>query len=287
MQQANARRRAGHCLLRLPWLTTKYLILIFMMLVTLGPVVWVGLGSLRSEREIMRRPLGLPTELHWENFPEAWVVGRFGQYFLNSFIVAVPVVAAVVLLSALCGYGLARFHFRGNRPVFLVFLLGLMVPFQAIMIPQYFTLRDWGILSTYWAGILPSIALGLPFGIFLMRAFFQGLPAELADAALVDGCGEFGVFWRVMLPLASPAASALAIFQFIWTWNAFLVPFLYMQREALRTLPLGLMLFSGRYSTQYHLLFAGVTITTLPIVLAYILLQRRITEGLTAGALKG
>jgi ABC-type glycerol-3-phosphate transport system permease component len=266
---------------------SKYLLLLLALLVTLGPVVWVWLSALRSPQEIIRNPVGLPTSFNWNNFVEAWTVGHFGRYFVNSLIIVVPVVAGVVFLSALGGYGLARFVFRGNRPVFYTFLLGLMVPFQAIMIPLYFDLRDLHLLSTHWAVILPNIAFGLPFGIFLMRAFFRGLPRELAEAALVDGCNEFGVFWRVMLPLTGPATSALAVFQFMWTWNAFLMPLLYLQREHLRTLPLGLMLFSGRYGTQYHLLFAGVTIATLPIVIVYLVLQRRVTQGLTAGALTG
>lgn len=265
----------------------KYLILMFFLLITLGPVLWVYTTAFRSDSEIMADPLGLPQEWRLQNFSDAWRVGKFDRYFINSVIIAAPVVLGVVGLSCLAGYALARFRLRGNRAIFMTFLVGLMVPFQAVMIPLYFDLRDWGILSTYWAVILPSIGLGLPFGIFLMRAFFIGIPVELGDSAKVDGCNEFQVFWKVMLPLTIPAASALGIFQFMWTWNSFLMPMLYLQREALRTLPLGVMLFSGRYSTQYGLFFAGVTIATLPVVIAYILLQRRVTAGLTAGAVKG
>ncbi len=274
-------------LYRLGTKTVKYLILVTVLCLTFGPMVWIWLNSLRTSRDIMRYPLRLPTRLVWDNFVDAWTLGHFGRYFINSLIVAVPVVVAVVLLSALGGYGLWRFKFRGNRPIFYAFLLGLMLPFQAIMIPLYYQLRDWGLLSTYYGAILPSIALGLPFGIFLMRAFFSGMVTELADAALVDGCNEYGVFWYVMLPLTRPAASALAVFQFMWTWNNFIIPYLYLQREELRTLPLGLMLFSGRFSVQYNLLFAGITIATLPVVILYVLTQSKIIEGLTAGAVKG
>jgi ABC-type glycerol-3-phosphate transport system permease component len=265
----------------------KYLILITVLVLTFGPMLWVWLNSLRTSREFMREPLGLPEHAVWQNFADAWTKGNFGRYFINSLIVALPVVIAVVLLSALGGYGLWRFKFMGNRPVFYLFLVGLMLPFQAIMIPLYYQLRDWGLLSTYGGAIWPSIALGLPFGIFLMRAFFSGMALELADAALVDGCAEFGVFWRIMLPLTRPAASALAVFQFMWTWNNFIIPYLYLQREELRTLPLGLMLFSGRYAVQYNLLFAGITIATFPVVILYVLTQSKIIEGLTAGAVKG
>jgi ABC-type glycerol-3-phosphate transport system permease component len=265
----------------------KYSTLTFVLVLTLGPVLWVWLNAFRTNREIMRNPLGFPTALNWDNFAEAWVQGNFSTYFVNSIIITIPVVLGVVFLSSLGGYGLWRFKFFGNRFIFYIFLLGLMVPFQAIMIPLYFRLRDWELLSTYWGVILPSIAFGLPFGIFLMRAFFSGMLPELADAALVDGCNEFGVFWYVMLPLTKPAFSALGVFQFMWTWNNFIVPYLYLQRDSLRTLPLGLMLFSGRYGSNYELLFAGIMISTLPIVIIYILLQRQVTAGLTAGALKG
>jgi ABC-type glycerol-3-phosphate transport system permease component len=247
----------------------------------------VWMNALRTNREIIRSPLGLPTDPAWINFANAWIQGNFGRYFLNSLIVTLPVVAGVLMLSALGGYGLWRFRFRGNNLIFYIFLLGLMVPFQAIMVPLYFRLRDWHLLSTYWGAILPSIAIGLPFGIFLMRAFFHGMITELADAALVDGCNELGVFWYVMLPITRPALSTLGVFQFMWTWNNFLIPYLYLQREELRTLPLGLMLFSGRYSSNYELMFAGITIATLPIVIAYVLLQSKVTEGLTVGAVKG
>jgi ABC-type glycerol-3-phosphate transport system permease component len=267
--------------------TLKYLLLTSVLCLTFGPMLWVWLNSLRTAREIIRDPLGLPTQLVLENFANAWTAGNFGRYFINSIVVTAPVVIAVVLLSALGGYGLWRFKFLGNRVVFYTFLLGLMLPFQAIMIPLYYRLRDWDLLSTYGAAILPSTALGLPFGIFLMRAFFRGMAQELADAALVDGCNEYGVFWYVMLPLTRPAASALAVFQFMWTWNNFIIPYLYLQREELRTLPLGLMLFSGRYGTEYELLFAGITVATLPIVILYVIMQSKVIEGLTAGALKG
>lgn len=263
----------------------KFVVLMTAAMATVAPVIWIWLNSLRSQSEIIRDPVGLPADPQWSNFTQAWTAGDFGRLFVNSVVVTVPVVVAVVGLSALAGYGLARFAFPGNRLVLYGFLLGMMVPFQAIMIPLFFDLRDLGLLGSYWAMILPSVALGLPFGIFLLRAFYRGLPRELVDAALVDGCTEFGAFRRVALPLTRPAAMALAIFQFIFTWNAYLLPLLFLQREELRPLSTGLAFFQGRYSSQYGLLFAGITIVTVPIVIAYLLLQRRMIDGITAGAL--
>ncbi|MGH3516790.1 MAG: carbohydrate ABC transporter permease [Haloechinothrix sp.] len=273
------RRRIGR--------TIKLVVLLAAAMATLLPVVWIWVNSLRSQSDIIRDPVGLPTDPQFSNFADAWSDGRFGRLFLNSVIITLPVVLAVVSLSALAGYGLARFMFTGNRLILYVFILGLTVPFQAIMMPLFFNLRDAGLLGTYWAMILPSIALGLPLGIFLMRAFYRGLPRELIDAALVDGCTEFGAFRRVALPLTKPAASALAIFQTVLTWNAFLLPLLVLQREELRPVSTGLAAFQGRFSSDYNLLFAGIAIVTIPVVIVYSVLQRRMIDGITAGALKG
>jgi ABC-type glycerol-3-phosphate transport system permease component len=135
--------------------------------------------------------------------------------------------------------------------------------------------------------ILPAVGLGLPFGIYLMQAFFRGLPDELADSGKVDGCNEFQVFWYIILPLTKPAISSLAIFQFVWTWNAFLMPLIYVNREELRPMTLGLMFFQGRYTSDYSMISAAVTLTTLPLILFYIILQRQFLQGLTQGAVKG
>ena len=265
----------------------KYMILIFFALIVIAPILWVLVTSFKTTREIAMSPFGLPSSPRWENYTEAWTVGRFSKYFLNSVIVSVPIVIGSVSLSCLAGYGFARFKLPGGNIIFYTFLLGLMVPFQSIMIPLFYILRDIHLLSTYWAMILPMIALGLPFGIFFMRAFFLGLPLELDDAAQIDGCNEFDVFWRVMLPLAGPAISTLTVLQFITAWNSFLVPLIYMQREELRPLVLGLMFFKTRYTQDIPLTMAGTTIAMLPVILVYLALQRKFIQGLTAGAVKG
>jgi ABC-type glycerol-3-phosphate transport system permease component len=265
----------------------KYGVLVLFLVVTLFPFIWMWSSALRDSREIFLDPFSPPRRLDVSNLVKAWTVGRFRAYFLNTLIVTLPTVAGVVSLSCLAGNALGRLRFFGSRAVLYLFLLGLMVPFQSIMIPLYYILRDLGILGTYWAMILPAMALGLPFGVFLMQAFFQGLPGELSDAARVDGCGELGVFLKVMLPLTGPAVSSLVVFQFMWTWNAFLMPLIYLQREDLRPLAVGLMFFQGRYTQDYGLIAGGVSIATLPIVLVYIILQRQFVRGLTAGAVKG
>jgi ABC-type glycerol-3-phosphate transport system permease component len=245
------------------------------------------MAALKSSAEIFKDPFSIPTVLQWENLAKAWTVGRFGQYLGNSIIVTIPTVAGVVTLSCLAGYAFGRLRFFGSKAIFIIFLLGLMVPFQSIMIPMYYDLQNLKLLGSYWAMILPATALGLPFGIFLMQAFFRDLPSELADAARVDGCTEFGVFWKIMLPLAGPAVSTLIVFQFMWTWNAFLMPLLFLNEESLRPISLGLLFFSGRYTMNYGLVAAGVTLATLPLIVIYVIFQRQFMRGLTAGATKG
>ena len=265
----------------------EYTFLILFALIALIPICVMWMAALKSSSEIFNDPFSLPSVLHWENLVKAWTVGHFRQYLGNTVIITVPTVCGVVGLSCLAGYAFGRLKFAGARLFFYIFLLGLMVPFQSIMIPMYYDLKDLNLLGTYWAMILPATALGLPFGIFLMQAFFRGLPSDLADAARVDGCSEFGVFFKIMLPLAGPAVSTLMVFQFMWTWNAFLMPLLFLNQESLRPIALGLMFFSGRYTTNYGLVAAGVTLATLPLIVIYVIFQRQFIRGLTAGALKG
>jgi ABC-type glycerol-3-phosphate transport system permease component len=265
----------------------KYIVLVFFVLVAIIPILVMWMAALKSSSEIFNDPFSLPTVLHWENLVKAWTVGRFRQYLGNSLLVTIPTVIGVVALSSLAGYAFGRLKFAGSKVWFYLFLLGLMVPFQSIMIPMYYNLQDLNLLGSYWAMILPATALGLPFGIFLMQAFFRGLPAELADAARVDGCSEFGVLFKIMLPLTKPAVSTLIVFQFMWTWNAFLMPLLFLNEEARRPISLGLMFFSGRYTLNYGLVAAGVTLATLPLIIVYIVFQRQFMRGLTAGAIKG
>jgi raffinose/stachyose/melibiose transport system permease protein len=264
----------------------KHAVLVFFALVALLPVMMSWLTALRPKSEASANPFSIPSRLAWENFPKAWEVGRFGDYFINSIAVTIPTVLAVTALSALAGYGISRFKFRGRNLMFYTLLLGLTIPFQSVMIPLFYQLNNMGLLGTYWAMILPATAFGLPFGVFLMQAFFEDLPNELADAARTDGCSEWRIFKDVMLPLAKPAIMSLIVFQFMATWNNFLMPLLYLQDEDIRTVPLGLLYFQGKYTRDLTLLSAGVAIATIPIVIIYILFQRQFVKGLTAGAVK-
>lgn len=261
---------------------------------------WLGLGSLlvlfpfylvlvtalKDERRIFENPLGLPTSWHWGDFVDAWRIGHFGIYFRNSVLVVVPTVLVVLAFSLLAAYAFAQMRFRGSNILFGLLLFGLAVPLDVLIIPLFYEMLRLHLLSTIWALILPQVAVGLPFGVLLLRAFIQDLPQELLDAGRIDGCNRFRLLIHVVLPLCRPALLSLLVFIFMWTWNQFLLPLVLVQSDSARTLPIGLSFFQGRFNTDLPLLMAGVTITVLPVILVYIVFQRHIIRGMTAGALK-
>lgn len=265
-----------------------YSILIIVALYTLIPLVTMGMTASRTIQDVLRGPFTIPSEFRlFENLKKAWTVGRFSVYMKNSIIMTVPTVLIVVSLATFAGYAFAKISFRGRFALFYLILAGMMIPFQAVMIPLYFLLNDLHLLGTYWSVILTIGSLGLPFGIFMMRAFFMTLPIELVEAAKIDGCSEIKAFWYVMMPLAFPAWVSLIIFQSMWTWNNFLIPFLFIHKDSMRPLPLGLMFFQAEYTTNYSLISAGVLISILPLIILFIILQRQFIEGISMGAVKG
>ena len=281
-----ARAAPGFDLGRLTGRFGIYALLIAFLLLFLLPFIWIWSSAFKTSREIGRNPFALPTELRWQNLVEAWTVGHFSEYMLNSAIYCAAIVLGSVVLAALAGYGLSMLPLPGRDGILVLFLLGLTVPFQSVMIPMYYLLRDLRILETYWAFIIPGIAIRLPFGIFLMRGFFRGLPMELGDAARSDGANEWQVFRQVMLPLSWPGLATLIVFQFMWAWNEFAMPLIFVQRDELRPVSLGTMFFFGRFTADRGMIAAGVTLSMIPVVILYLLLQRRFIEGITAGALK-
>jgi len=266
--------------------TVLYLLLVGAAAATLLPLLWVWASALRERTEIFAQPFALPTRLYLGNLIEAWTNGHFGRYMLNSFVVVVPVVVGTGVLSALAGYALGILRVPGERAMLAVFLVGYMMPFQAIMIPLYFLIRALNLMNTYWALILPEMALYVPFGIFMMRNFFREVPRELLEAAIIDGCGALQALRTVAIPIARQALLSLAIFVFMWNWNIFLLPLLVIQRPEMRTLPLGLMYFQSRDTSDWSLIAAGVTIMSLPIIAFYLITQRYFVRGITTGAIK-
>jgi raffinose/stachyose/melibiose transport system permease protein len=265
--------------------TLGYVILGAFSLIALAPIVGIVLTALQAQGG--GASFGAFDGLHFANFKDAWEQGSFGPYLKSSTIVAVAVVATSTLLSILSGYAFGLMRFRGSQALFYLFLLGLMVPMEAMIVPLYYDLRDLGLVDTYWALILPQIGTSVAFGTFWMRAFFRGVPRSLVEAARIDGASSWFTLWRVLLPLAKPAVLTLVVLLFMWTWNEFLLALVMVSDEGLRTAPLGLSFFQGRNTSNLTLLSAGSVIVATPVVIIYVFLQRHFIRGMLAGAVKG
>ena len=259
-------------------------LLAFFTLVLLFPFLIVIFTALKTTSDVIHNPLSLPTTWEWGNFPEAWTEGHFGRYFVNSILVVVPTVLGVLLFSLLAAYALATVRFRGKGLVFAIFIAGLTIPLDILIIPLFYNMLSLGLLDTLPALILPQIAVGLPFGILLLRSFIQDLPRELFEASALDGCSRLQTLRLIVYPLTRPALTSLLVFNFMWVWNQFLLPVVLIQTDERRTLPVGLTYFQGRYLTDVPLLMAGVTISFIPIVIVYVIFQRQFIRGITVGA---
>lgn len=268
-------------------LILTYVLLSLFLAIAFLPFFSIFLAAFKTEAEIAQGAFVLPQQWRLDAFVKAWEQANFALYFRSSVIVAVPVVVISVILSILTGYAFGTMRFAGSQWLFVLFLLGLMVPFEAVVIPLYYRMRAVRLTDTYWALILPQIGLSVSFGTFWMRGFFKNAPGELLDAALIDGCNSFSALWRVLLPLARPAILTLIVLLFMWTWNEFLLALVMVSQEGLRTLPVGLAFFQGRHTAQVPLLAAGSLIVSGPILLVYVIFQRYFIRGMTAGAIRG
>jgi len=264
------------------------LMLLPVLAVIVGPFLWLIVSSLKTEREIGRGdPFSFPAQLMWQNYIDAWNIGNFGSLIGNSLLNVLGVVTLTLLVCAPAGYALAKIRFPGREWVFYAFIFGLTIPVQAVIIPLYQLLSNLGMINSLWGVTLAQVSNGIPFGLFLMRSFFLGVPNELTEAAKIDGANHFQILVRVFLPLSQPAISALLIISALSTWNDFFLPLVMLISPGNQTLPLGLVRFASTYNTDFRLVFSGTVITFLPVIILYILTQRRFTEGLTQGALKG
>jgi raffinose/stachyose/melibiose transport system permease protein len=264
-----------------------YLVLILACLVSIVPFVVTTLASLKTMPEIVQDVLAFPETPNWENYREAWVTGRFSRFFLNSTVVAIAVVIPSVLLSAMTGYAFARFRFRGAHVLFGYMLLGMVVPLQALVVPLFYMMREMRLLDSLWALILPQIALSMSFGTLLMRQAFSSVPKDIVEASVLDGATSWQILWQVMFPLSRPLIGTLGLLFFIWTWNEFLLPLVVNIDPDYHTLPVGLLYFQQRWTSNMPLIAAGATIIFLPLVLIFLLFQKQLIAGLTEGALKG
>lgn len=265
------------------------IVLIIWALAVIGPFLWMVISSLKTDSEILFSPWTLPASPQWNNFARAWNDANIGQFVLNTLIVMTMSLTGTLIFSAMAAYVIARFPFRGNHAIFMLFVAGLMFPVFLGLVPLYFVMQDLHLKDTFVGLALVYIAYSLPFTIFFLVGFFRTLPGEIAEAAIVDGAGAYETFFRIMLPMAKPGLIAMGIFNFLGQWNQYLLPLVLMQDQSKRLLSqgLGMLAIQQGYASDYSALFAAMTITMIPTLIIYVLFQRRLESGLTAGALKG
>ena len=253
------------------------------------PFAWMVITSFKTDREIFFSPWSLPSVPQLDNYVRAWTQASIGQYFINSLIVVAGSLTLTLLLSSMAAYVLARYDFPGNRLIYYAFMIGLMFPIFLALVPLFFVVRDLNLLSTYHGLILVYTAYSLPFSVFFLTSFFRNLPTEVAEAAIVDGASQFATFFQVMLPMARTGLISIGIFNFLGQWNQFILPLVLVPDRDRYVLSQGLAFLAIQqgYQNDWSALFAGLTITTLPVIIVYVVFQRQLEAGLTAGALKG
>jgi raffinose/stachyose/melibiose transport system permease protein len=253
----------------------------------LVPVVFLVFTSLKSPPDLVNYSWFLPPrQIHWDNFARAWKSGNLSVYMRNSALLCITKVPLGILVAGLASFGLTRLQFRWANQTFFVILLGMMVPLQATLVPNKLLLMALHLNNTLPGLLLLYIAFGVPFGVLIMRGFMRTIPREMDDAALMDGCGSFALFWRIVMPLAGPATATLIILDTLSTWNELLLAVVYVQKNSFRTITVGLMQFKQEYITDYTLLNAGVLISIVPVFVVFLVFQKYFVKGL-AGALKG
>jgi multiple sugar transport system permease protein len=244
----------------------------------LFPILWALSGSLKSEAEVTS-PSVLPSRPHWSNYGEVFTLMPFWRMLLNTVLYAACITAGQVFFCSLAGYAFARLRFRGRDTLFVLYLATLMVPLTVTVIPQFILMRTFGWTDTPWAMIVPGL-FGTAFGTYLMRQFFRTLPADLENAAILDGCSPWQIYWRILLPQVRPAVMVLAVLTWVNVWNDFLWPLLMIQRNSIATLTLGLVWMQGQYVARWPVLMAASILILLPLVAVYAVVQRAFVRGI-------
>lgn len=281
-------RRSGGGLRRrrLASRTTSEVLLVLVAVWTLGPILLVLSAALKSEGQLYGAPVAIPHPFLFGNFPSAYSQAHMSEFILNSVAVTLPTVLVVVICASMAGYSFAAYRYTGQNLLFALFLVGMVVPPISIAIPLFFTTRTLGMLNSLPAVALAEVAQALPLALLIMRSAFMDIPREIGEAARVDGASEASVLVRVMLPLAKPALSAIAVLSFLACWNDFLIPLILLNSQGKFTLPLGLNYLTGQYMENWPLIAAATLITAAPGVLVYLIFQRRFVRGIVQGALK-
>jgi raffinose/stachyose/melibiose transport system permease protein len=262
-------------------------VLVVFALSAILPFLWLLIGSLKTNVDVLTSPaFSLPSAPQWVNYEHAWTIGGFRRYFKNSVVIATVSDVVVLCLAAPASFAFARRRFLGDRILFGLIIMGMVLPPQIALTALFRLLKGLGVLDTYLALILPYTAFHLSLCVFVLRGYFAELPAELSEAAALDGASAWQVFYRVLLPLTRPMLASLGILNFIWMWNEFLFAVSFIYTDELKTVPTGLFSFVGREYSDLGAMAAGIVLSMIPVVMLYLVFQRQIVRGLIGGALK-
>lgn len=263
-----------------------YILLILLALIMLIPFAWMLSSSLKLNKDVFVFPMQwIPSNPRWQNYSDIWTRIPLGTFILNTVKLSVIVTILQVFTSSFAAYAFAKLRFKGRNALFLGYIATIAVPWQAYMVPQFIMMRSMGLNNTHLAII--CLQAFSAFGVFLMRQFYQGIPDELCEAARIDGLNEYGIWFRIMLPLSKPAISTLVIFTFVTTWNDFLGPMIYLTKTELKTLQIGLRMFISQYSSEYGLIMAASVVALIPVLIIFLSLQKYFVEGVATSGIKG
>lgn len=264
-----------------------YLFLTILAILWLIPIFAALLTAMRTMNDITVNGFwSIPTEIKFDNFVEAWTSARVSQYLTSSFIVTIPSLIGMLFLSSLTAYALARFKFVLNIPIYFMFVAGTMLPFQILLLPVFLLVRNLGIYNTYFALIAIHTTFQMGFCVFVLRNFMRTVPSEIFEAARVDGCSEFMIYWRIMLPLSLPAMASLATLEFTWVFNDYIWALILVSKQEFLPVTAGLATLKGQYTTNWPVITAGALLATVPTLVVFIALQRYFIQGLTLGSSK-
>jgi raffinose/stachyose/melibiose transport system permease protein len=257
-----------------------YVLLIFY------PLFNMVVSSLKPTREIFQNPFGLPSSPLFENYKAVWVDRGFGRYFRNSLFITVCSMVFVVFLGSMASFGVSRYQYKLRTWVYMLFLSGIMLPLKAAIIPLFIIIKNLGLMDKHVSVILIFIAMGLPSTVFILSGFMKTIPLDLEYAARIDGCNDWMIYRRIVMPITTSAIALVTIYNAVPIWNDFFFPLVFLQSDRLKTLPIGLSTFFGQYSTNWSLLFTGLSIAILPMLFLYLFMSKYFIRGMTAGAIK-
>jgi raffinose/stachyose/melibiose transport system permease protein len=267
-------------------LSIAQLILGLYALLIFYPLFNMIVSSFKTTREIFQHPFAFPSNFVFSNYRVVWIEKGFWRYFVNSLIITLAAMIFVVFLGSMAAYGVSRYRYRLRTIVYMLFLSGIMLPLKAAIIPLFMLIKRLGLMNTRASVVFIFLAMGLPSTVFILSGFMKAIPLELEHAARIDGCSDWGIFRRVIMPVTTPAVALVTIYNAVPLWNDFFFPLVFLQNDRLKTLPVGLTTFFGQYSTNWSLLFTGLSIAIIPMLALYLFMSTYFIRGLTAGAIK-